>query len=54
MYNLASGGTMLMYQPQVASWNNWKHLVAFSELRLQRMGVLDRYDVAACISETID
>jgi hypothetical protein len=30
MYNLPSGGTVLMYQPQVSSWSNWKHIVAFS------------------------
>jgi hypothetical protein len=30
MYNLASGGTMLVYQPQVASWDRQADLVAFS------------------------
>src|SRR5918995_7574 len=30
MYALASGGSVLAYQPQVASWKNQKHLVAFS------------------------
>ena len=28
--NLPSGGTILVYQPQVASWDKQKHLVAFS------------------------
>ena len=30
LYDLPSGGTMLVYQPQVASWDKQKHLVAFS------------------------
>ncbi len=30
LYNLPSGGTMLVYQPQIASWDKQKHLVAFS------------------------
>ncbi|MFL6280471.1 MAG: hypothetical protein ACJ731_10200, partial [Vicinamibacterales bacterium] len=30
MYSLASGATILVYQPQVASWDKWTHLVAFS------------------------
>ena len=30
IYDLPSGGTMLVYQPQVASWDKQKHLVAFS------------------------
>jgi hypothetical protein len=29
-YTLNSGGTLLMYQPQVASWDDQKHLVALS------------------------
>ena len=30
MYNLASGGTILVYQPQIASWDRQADLVAFS------------------------
>ena len=30
IYDLPSGGTMLVYQPQVASWEKQKHLVAYS------------------------
>ena len=30
LYDLPSGGTMLVYQPQVASWDKQTHLVAFS------------------------
>jgi hypothetical protein len=30
MHNLATGSSFLIYQPQVASWDRWKHLVAFS------------------------
>jgi hypothetical protein len=30
VYNLPSGGTALMYQPQIATWDEQKHLVAFS------------------------
>jgi hypothetical protein len=30
VYNLQSGGTILLYQPQVASWDKQVHLVAFS------------------------
>jgi hypothetical protein len=30
LYDLPSGGTMLVYQPQVASWDKQKHMVAFS------------------------
>ena len=30
MYNLASGGSMLLYQPQISSWDKQKDLVAFS------------------------
>jgi hypothetical protein len=29
-YELPSGGSILLYQPQVASWDNQKHLVAFA------------------------
>ena len=30
MYDLAAGGSVLMYQPQVSSWENQKHMMAFS------------------------
>ena len=30
MYALESGGSVLVYQPQVASWKDQKHMVAFS------------------------
>ena len=30
LYDLPSGGTILVYQPQIASWDNQAHLVAFS------------------------
>jgi len=30
VYNLASGGSILVYQPQIASWDQQKHMVAFS------------------------
>jgi hypothetical protein len=30
MYSLPSGGTILMYQPQIASWDRQAHLVGFS------------------------
>jgi hypothetical protein len=30
MYDLASGGNILMYQPQTSSWDKQAHLVAFS------------------------
>src|SRR5918995_1572374 len=30
VYALESGGSVLAYQPQIASWKNQKHLVAFS------------------------
>jgi hypothetical protein len=30
LYNLPSGGSMLLYQPQVASWDKMAHIVAFS------------------------
>ena len=38
VYDLPSGGTMLMYQPQVASWDNWKHMVAFSAVSHRATG----------------
>ena len=30
MYSLPSGGSILVYQPQIASWDKQTHLVAFS------------------------
>ena len=30
VYDLASGGSMLVYQPQIATWDQQKHIVAFS------------------------
>ena len=30
MYDLASGGSLLVYQPQVSTWKDQKHMVAFS------------------------
>jgi hypothetical protein len=30
LYNLASGSTVLVYQPQIASWDRQTHIVAFS------------------------
>ncbi|HEX5776560.1 MAG TPA: hypothetical protein VFX95_07760, partial [Caulobacteraceae bacterium] len=35
LYNLASGGSILVYQPQVASWDKQSHLVAFSAVSLR-------------------
>ena len=32
LYNLASGGSFLMYQPQIASWDKQKEMVAFSAI----------------------
>jgi hypothetical protein len=32
MYSLPSGGTILVYQPQIASWDQQKHLAAFAAL----------------------
>lgn len=30
VYSVASGGSILVYQPQISSWPNQKHIVAFS------------------------
>src|SRR5687768_9128227 len=35
LYDLPSGGSILVYQPQVASWDNQSHLVAFSVVSLR-------------------
>ena len=32
MYDLSSGGSILMYQPQISSWQNQKHMVAFAAI----------------------
>ena len=32
IYDLSSGGSILMYQPQVSSWENQKHMVAFTAI----------------------
>ena len=32
MYNLPSGGSVLMYQPQISTWDKQAHVVAFSAL----------------------
>jgi hypothetical protein len=37
--NLPSGGTILIYQPQVASWDKQAHLVAFSAVSHRTKGV---------------
>jgi hypothetical protein len=37
--NLPSGGTVLIYQPQVASWDKQAHLVAFSAVSHRAKGV---------------
>ena len=38
IYDLPSGGTILVYQPQVASWDKQTHLVAFSAVSLPCQG----------------
>ena len=35
LYDLASGGSALVYQPQVSSWDKQSHLVAFSAVSLR-------------------
>jgi hypothetical protein len=35
MYNLPSQGSILLYQPQIASWQNQKHVVAFSAVSVR-------------------
>ena len=38
IYDLPSGGTILVYQPQVASWDNQRHLVAYSAVSQRAKG----------------
>ena len=38
VYDLPSGGTILVYQPQVASWEKQKHLVAYSAVSQRAKG----------------
>ena len=38
MYSLASGGNILVYQPQIASWDRQTHLVAFSAVSYRSKG----------------
>jgi hypothetical protein len=35
LYNVPSGGSFLMYQPQIASWDKQKQMVAFSAISLR-------------------
>ena len=35
LYDLATGGSILVYQPQVATWDNQSHLVAFLAVSLR-------------------
>ena len=35
LYDLASGGSILVYQPQIASWDNQSHMVAFLAVSLR-------------------
>jgi hypothetical protein len=37
-YSLPSGGAMLVYQPQIASWEKQAHIVAFSAISLRAKG----------------
>src|SRR4051795_12335246 len=37
-YDLASGGSILVYQPQISSWDSQKHLVAFSAVSHRTTG----------------
>jgi hypothetical protein len=39
VYNLPSGGNILVYQPQIASWEKQAHLVAFSAVSHRTKGV---------------
>ena len=38
LYDLPSGGTMLVYQPQVASWDKESHIVASSAVSQRANG----------------
>ena len=38
VYNLASGGSILVYQPQISTWDAQKHIVAFSAVSYRTAG----------------
>ncbi len=38
VYNLASGGSILVYQPQISNWDAQKHIVAFSAVSYRSPG----------------
>jgi hypothetical protein len=38
VYNLASGGSILVYQPQISNWDAQKHMVAFSAVSYRAPG----------------
>ena len=38
MYDMPNGSSILMYQPQIASWPNQKHMVAFSAISYRDKG----------------
>src|SRR5262245_13647915 len=38
VYTVASGGSVLMYQPQISSWEGQKHAVAFSAVSFRTPG----------------
>jgi hypothetical protein len=39
VYKLASGDSIMVYQPQIASWDDQKHMVAWSAISYQAQGV---------------
>jgi hypothetical protein len=38
VYDVASGGSMLLYQPQISSWESQKHMVAYSAVSYRAKG----------------
>ena len=38
VYDLASGGSILVYQPQIATWDKQKHMTAFSAVSFRAKG----------------
>src|SRR6188472_3551266 len=38
VYDLPSGGTILLYQPQIATWDKQTHMVAYSAVSLRANG----------------
>ena len=38
VYDLPSGGTILLYQPQIATWDKQTHMVAYSAVSLRASG----------------